>query len=225
MFERYAIFYTPPHGPLQEFGAAWLGWDSVAGQAVAHPEIGGLDVAALTKTPRKYGLHGTLKAPFRLGDGVNLARVQDAAQEFAGLHKPVSLAGLELQHEHGFIGLRPACDQTDLNSLAANIVRFFDPLRAPLTDADIARRRKSRLSPRQDQQMLDWGYPFIFEDFHFHLTLSGAVQPALAEAVINPLRPALMPLVPSPFVIDAITVMGEDGQGMFHQIHRYALTG
>jgi len=223
MFKRYAIFYTPPAGLLAEFGALWLGWDSTKGQRVAHPDVAGLDVAAITATPRKYGLHGTLKAPFRLAG--SLEALQDTAAHFAQHQAPVPLNQMTLRHDHGFVALRPMGDVSALNGFASDIVRAFDPHRAPLTDADIARRRKANLSPRQDQQMLDWGYPFIFEDFHFHLTLSGRLDVQAGTEVITALTPMLTPLVPNPMMIDTITLMGEDSDGMFHQLHHYALTG
>jgi hypothetical protein len=94
-----------------------------------------------------------------------------------------------------------------------------------LTDADIARRRHANLTVRQDQHMRDWGYPFVFDDFHFHLTLSGHLQQDTAAQVIDVLTQHLENIVSNPFAIDAITLMGQDAQGMFHQIHRYTLTG
>ena len=223
MFERYAIFYTPPAGVLAEFGALWLGWDSATGRTVAHPDVAGLDVASITATPRKYGLHGTLKAPFRLAG--SLDALQDTAASFALRQAPVPLHKMTLRHDSGFVALRPMGDVTALNRFASDIVRAFDPHRAPLTDADIVRRRKANLNPRQDQQMLDWGYPFIFEDFHFHLTLSGRLDAQAGAEVITALHPILPPLVPDPMRIEAITLMGEDSNGMFHQLHHYALTG
>ena len=223
MFERYAIFYTPPAGMLAEFGALWLGWDSATGKPVAQPDVAGLDVSAITATPRKYGLHGTLKAPFRLAG--SLEALQDTAATFAGAQSPVPLHQMTLRHDHGFVALRPMGDVTALTAFAADIVRAFDPHRAPLSEADIARRRKSPLSPRQDRQMLDWGYPFIFDDFHFHLTLSGRLNAQAGAEVITALDPLLTPLVPDPMRIEAITLMGEDSNGMFHQLHHYALTG
>jgi hypothetical protein len=208
---------------LAEFGALWLGWDSVRGQSVAHPDVGDLDVAAITATPRKYGLHGTLKAPFRLQGSIEA--LQDTAARFAQTQAPVPLHHMTLRHDSGFVALRPMGEVTALNGFASDIVRAFDPHRAPLSEADIARRRQSKLSPRQDRQMLDWGYPFIFDDFHFHLTLSGRLDAQVGAEVIAALDPLLTPLVPNPMMIDEITLMGEDIKGMFHQLHHYALTG
>ena len=39
------------------------------------------------------------------------------------------------------------------------------------------------------------------------------------------LAPLLAPLVPRPFPVDALVLFGEDERGMFHVLHRYALTG
>lgn len=230
MFERYAVFYTPSQSDLARFGASWLGWDSATGQAVphmglAHPDGHRFDVEALTKTPRKYGLHATLKAPFHLAPNTDEKALQAAVQSFAASHAPVMLDGLELQCLRGFMALRPRGDVTALNALVADITRDFDAFRAPLSEADIARRRKAGLSPRQDQQMLEWGYPFIFDDFHFHITLSGKLDAAQGELLTEALAPVLTPLLPEPFALDALTLMGQDAQGLFHQLHRYDLTG
>lgn len=224
MFKRYAIFYTPK-GDLGDWGAGWLGWDSHTGTAPLHRGIDGIDVVALTETPQKYGFHGTLKAPFELAADVDEIWLAQTAESFASKHAPVDAGPFALRHENGFIALRPFTDPPALSDFAAHVVRAFDHLRAPLRDEDIARRRKARLSPRQDQQMLVWGYPFIFEDFNFHLTLTGRLPEQSAAQVIAALEPAIEPLMPARIVIDAITLMGEDAEGMFHQIHRYALTG
>lgn len=224
MFERYAIFYTPT-GTLADFGAHWLGWNSARGYVAAHPVIGGIDVAEITQTPRKYGLHGTLKAPFHLAEGDDLARLEGAVTDFAASRAAFSIGALALSSESGFVALRPNSQPAALLKFAAATVKAFDTFRAPLTDKDIARRRKASLTARQEQQMLDWGYPFIFDDFHFHLTLSGPLAQNAALRLIEVLSPQLANIVPDPFVIDGITLMGQDAQGMFHHIHRYALTG
>ncbi len=223
MFRRYAVFYTPPPGPLADFGAAWLGWDSATGTAVEHPPVQGVDVAQITRTPRKYGFHGTLKAPFGLAPGKSPDHLAEATAAFAATGKPVRIDSLSLSAKHGFVALRPQEETAPLRMLAADIVRTLDPFRAPLTEAYIARRRATGLTARQDTQMLDWGYPYIFEDFHFHLTLTGALDEM--STVLKALHPLVAPFLSQPLIIDAITLMGQDAAGMFHQIHRYALTG
>ena len=224
MFERYAIFYTPD-GPLADFGARWLGWDSARGRAGPHIAVDGIDVALVTDTPRKYGMHGTLKAPFRLAQGTDIGQVQGAVADFATRYPAFAIGQMELRDDAGFVALRPGTKSKALQDFAATVVKAFDPFRAPMGDADIARRRKSQLTARQDRQMLDWGYPFIFDDFHFHLTLTGALPANDAATVMTALQSHLSPVVPNPFLIDAITLMGQDHTGMFHQIHRSTLTG
>ncbi len=222
MFERYAIFYCPS-GALAQFGAAWLGWDNGAGHAVHHPPLDIPDIAAMTAKPRRYGLHATLKAPFHLRHGKSPDDLYQIAQDFAAHTPAVDLGRLALRYENGFIALRPLADQPALRALAAAVVRQFDPLRAQLEEAAIAQRRKARLSARQDAQMLEWGYPYIFDDYHFHLTLTGRIKPAQAQTVMDGLAPQVMPLLPDPHLMDAITIMGQDAQGMFHQVERFAL--
>ena len=82
-YRRYALYYTPPQGEFADFGAAWLGWDAGRGVAVAQPVLPGLDIAALTAAPRKYGFHATLKPPFRLADGTSAADLAQATAQVA----------------------------------------------------------------------------------------------------------------------------------------------
>ena len=85
---------------------------------------------------------------------VGIPALREAVAAFAAQHAPVVLARLSLDHHAGFVAFRPMGDVSDLNALASACVRRLDALRAPLTDAEIARRRKTGLSARQDAQML-----------------------------------------------------------------------
>ena len=98
MFNRYAVYAAPQPGPLADFAARWLGWDPVAGEAVAHPEVSGLPrpVEALTASPRKYGFHCTLKPPFRLADGSSRAALEADLADLAATLPAVVLDGLGL---------------------------------------------------------------------------------------------------------------------------------
>ncbi len=88
----------------------------------------------------------------------------------------------------GFTALRPAPPGEDeahkaLRALAAAAVRFFSPLRTPPEAAEIARRMTGAISPRQVAYALEWGYPYIFEEYDFHITLTGPLQSAVAAPV------------------------------------------
>lgn len=223
VFERYAIFYTPAAGPFAERTAAWLGWDSAKGADVAHPDTAGVDLAKLTARPRKYGFHATLKAPFHLTQTASLETLRQALDEFAQNHAAVRLGPLEISTTNGFLALRPTSAQPGLQELAAAVVSKLDRFRAPLKEEDIARRRRSRLTPRQDQHLCNWGYPYVMEDFQFHMTLTGPLRGNTHPPVLAQAHALITPVLPATLLIDAVTLMGQDAQGMFHQIRRSPL--
>ncbi|MET4102195.1 putative phosphonate metabolism protein [Roseovarius sp. MBR-78] len=220
---RYAVYFTPAPGPLADFGASWLGWDSATGRACPHPEID-LPVAEITATPRKYGLHATMKPPFRLAPGQTEAALADAFGAFCASRAPVTLDALEIAALGRFLALRPVGDTGALDALAAATVRAFDTFRAPLTEANLARRRGKGLSPAHEANLRAWGYPYVMDAFRFHITLTGPLPPETLEAVQSALALHLAPLLPRPFVIDALSLMAEDAEGRFHLIHRHSFT-
>ncbi|MQQ09219.1 DUF1045 domain-containing protein [Epibacterium sp. SM1979] len=225
-FTRYAIYYAPPaDAAWSTFGASWLGWDMEKGAEVEHPDFPELDVAAVTATPRKYGLHATMKPPMRLADGQTVEALHVACQALAARQKPVLLDGLEIARLGRFLALRAVGDQTALNALAAACVTELDPFRAPLSDADLEKRRANGLSPEQDAHLVQWGYPYVLDQFRFHITLSGKLPKQELPAVEAALGEALAPLLPNPFEIRDLALMGEAEDGRFHLIHRYALSG
>lgn len=226
MFTRYAVYHTPaPGSPLAEFGAAWLGWDSARRIAVDRPSVPGLNIESITNTPRRYGFHGTIKPPFRLADGQASDCLDAALGQLCDNARPVTLDGLHLAQLGRFLALVPRGDASDLSALAAHVVRELDDFRAPLTDAELAKRRAAGLSPAQGAMLVRWGYPYVFDAFRFHLTLTGRLDPETAARTEAALQPLLAPLLLKPYLIDALTLLGEDETGMFHQIKRYALTG
>ncbi|MEQ8902247.1 MAG: DUF1045 domain-containing protein [Roseovarius sp.] len=228
-FTRYAVYYTPPEGAFSEFGTAWLGWDAARGAAIAHPEVAGLPapVAEITETPRKYGLHATMKPPFRLAEGQDEAGLRDAFARFCAQARPVLLDGLAVTALGRFLALMPEGDTTALDALdalAAETVRAFEPFRAPLSAAELTRRRAGGLSPDQEARLMEWGYPHVMEGFRFHITLTGKRPKSELPALRDILAAQLMPLLPRPYPIDALALMGEDAQGRFHLIARHVLT-
>ncbi len=225
-FTRYAIYYAPPaDAEWTQFATSWLGWDMETGAPVAHPAVDGIGVASVTEVPRKYGLHATMKPPFRLRDGQTVEALYEACTTLAARHAPVSLDGLEIARLGRFLALRPVGETRALNALAAACVQELDGFRAPASEAELARRRAANLTPAQDVNLVQWGYPYVLEAFRFHITLSGKLaKPVLAE-VEAALVTHLAPKLPAPFRIDDLALMGEAEDGRFHLIHRYALSG
>jgi putative phosphonate metabolism protein len=226
-FKRFAIYYAPPEGAFSRAAAEWLGWDPATGAALPQPDWPGLPAPAgtLTADPRKYGFHGTLRAPFRPGSGLTEADLRRGLDLLATRLAPVEMPGLELVSLDGFLALVPQGDTTGLAMLAEEVVRATNSWRAPLTEVEIARRRPDRLTDRQRDHLTRWGYPHVMEDFQFHLTLTGRLDEAAALATRTVLEPRFAPLLPKPFRIAELCLFGEAMDGRFHILHRAALSG
>lgn len=167
---RYAVYILPPERhPLMRAGRQWLRPDRTH-----------------TAEPRRYGFHATLKAPMRLAAGCHpeafLAAVAALAQRHAAFEMPrlqVAPLGrfLALQPEGALEAGHPLC------RLAADAVLALDPWRAPPTLAEVARRRPEALSERQRALLDRHGYPYVLDEWRFHMTLSDAVAPDTLEAL------------------------------------------
>lgn len=184
---RYAIYFAPlPDTAWWQAGSAWLG-RCAAGQAIRpQPVIAGVsraELLALTAAPRRYGWHATLKAPFALKSGVNLQTLREAlqslAQELAGFDMPP----LQARCLDDFLALVPEGQCDALDAVAQACVTELHPLAAPLSPAELQRRRKANLSPAQDALLVRWGYPYVMEYFRFHCSLTGSLQGLKAQQV------------------------------------------
>ncbi|WP_300059896.1 DUF1045 domain-containing protein [uncultured Roseobacter sp.] len=216
---RYGVYFTPRAGPFADAGAAWLGWDIATGTPVGSPDD------AVTKRPRRYGFHGTIKPPFRLAEDTGVADLQEALSALSARIAPVALDGLTLSRIGSFIALTPTGDARDLAHLAATVVKELDAFRAPPTEADLAKRHQSRLTPMQKENLARWGYPYVMEAFKFHMTLSGPLPSEMIGKVLADANTHFGDIPPRPFPIDSLTLVGERDGDMFEELHRYTLSG
>ncbi len=225
--KRFAVYYAPRPGAFATLAAGWLGRDAGTGADGAHPDWPGLPRPAdkITQDPARYGFHGTLRAPFRPAPGVTADEIAETVARLAARLAPVVCSGLVLENLHGFLALTPQGCEAALLEFTAAVVEGTEGLRAPLTPAEIARRRPDRLSTRQRALLDRWGYPFVMEEFRFHLTLTDHLPEAEAPQVAAVLAAGFAPVLPRPFVIEDLCLFGEDAAGRFHLMHRYALTG
>lgn len=221
-YSRFAIYYVPSQGPLADFGAVWLGWDIARGCDVTQLDLPNLH--DITMTPRIYGFHGTLKPPFRLQAGTTLDGLDMAVANLAKTQAPAICDGLELTTLGHFLALTPSGDIGQVRRLAEACVRALDAFRAPTKEAELARRRQAGLSPKQEALLLRWGYPYVMEEFRFHLTLSGRLSTGALTDWAERARHNI-PDLPTPFVLDQIALCGERDDGHFERIHRYTLAG
>jgi hypothetical protein len=222
--KRLAVYYAPRPGAFADHAAAWLGWDAIRGEAMPQPDLPDIPFPAiLTAEARRYGFHGTLRAPFRLADGISAEAAGDRIARLAARLAPVTCEGLALEDLQGFLALTPMGCEAALLELGAAVVEGTNELRAALTETEIARRRPESLTPRQRDLLQAWGYPYVMEEFRFHLTLTDRLPdpgPAMQALAAH-----FGPVVPQPFRIEDLCLFGEDAAGRFHLLHRYALAG
>ena len=224
---RHAVYWVPPPGPLASALSGWLGWDPERGEPRRAADPPGLPRPgeAITDRPRRYGPHATLGPPLRLAPGRTAADMEAAVGALARGLAPAAAEGLRVARLGGFVALVPEGDEAPLRDLAARIVRALDPLRARPGPEELARRRSAGLDARGEALLARWGYPHVMEAFRFHVTLSGQLPPEEAAAVEAALRPALVPLLPRPFVLGEVAWMGEGADGLFRVLRRFSLDG
>ena len=223
-YSRYAIYFMPD-GAFAEFGAHWLGWDPHTRTETKGLAIEGLPRPReiLTKSPQKYGLHATLKAPFRLAEGETEAGLISAFNGFCKTHKTACAGQLRFSNMGGFLSLRPSSPLKALNQLAADCVTAFDRFRSPATPQELARRRKANLSAAQDDLLRTWGYPYVMDEFRFHITLTGRVDGSEAAQITCALEPVVNPLLRNPFTIAHLVLAAERQDGRFCILERAKL--
>lgn len=178
---RVALYWAPAaEDPLHRLGSAWLGRDAARGVVLVQPLP---LLAEVTADPRGYGLHATLKPPFRPARGYRAVR--DAAAELARDIAAFDLPPLAVHDLDGFLALRETGPCPALQACADACVEGLDAHRAPTTEAEYARRRPERLTPRQRTHLDRWGYPYVFEEWRFHVTLTRRLS-AEEKAVLMP---------------------------------------
>ena len=216
---RAAIYWAPGAGdPLRELGNAWLGRDPRHGAPAAQPDVPG--IADFTSTARLYGFHCTLRAPMRPAAGLDAFCV--TAARVARATRPFALPALEVQDFGGFLALGLAAPCLEVAALAERCVRETDRHRTVLSDAELARRRASGLTRRQDALLQRWGYPYVLEEWFFHCTLTGRLNETertrVAPAIVRHFGTALQ----APRMVEEICVFAQNG-GDFLIAERFPL--
>jgi hypothetical protein len=241
---RYAVYFVPERdSSLHKLGSGLLGYDIYSGQTVSGHDLPlpeGLSIERLTEEPRRYGLHATVVAPFFPHDTNEANLLRDAAH-FCRSASQVTVPRMQVVKHRGFMALRPIQGGRHeqhayerLRSLAAEAVRFFFPLRTPPGPAELARRLAEKLSSRQAANVLEWGYPYIFDEYDFHITLTGTVQETsvqtlqtvlfhyFGEATAKPLKIDHLCLCRQP--VSGMQTTNELPAGLFTVLERFPLT-
>jgi putative phosphonate metabolism protein len=185
---RYAVYLVPPRNSLLwNVGCRWLGRDAETQETFAPQAVPGFpaeDLLNATASPRMYGFHATLKAPFRLADGVDETKLSAEIARLADSVASFPMPALKVDRLNGFIALLLAGSSNALVDLERRCVVELDALRAPMEAAERARRLSARLTPRQRDFLERWGYPYVFDEFRFHMTLTERVDDATAGVLM-----------------------------------------
>jgi putative phosphonate metabolism protein len=220
---RYAIYFTPSiYDPLSVAAASWLGRNVYSGEAPEAPPVAGFsrqELAFHTAVPRRYGFHGTIKAPFRLHTETSEAALLKSLLHFASTVTPFEIPRMEIARLGEFYGLAPSVPCDEMCHLAASVVQAFDTFRAPLSDVEIERRDPDRLTAPQFSNLHRWGYPYVMDEYRFHMMLTGPVHPNLNTRFETALRQFFGPLLNEPLKISSLGLFIEPEAGAPLRVH------
>lgn len=226
-FHRYAVYAAPRSGtPLGRLGDAWLGRNCETGERLPRPNIPGYhasEIAVFAETPARYGFHGTIVAPFRPKDGIHENDLTDAVQTLAKTLSPVSIPGFNVRSLGRFVAIVPEIANDGIAALSRHCVEDMARFRAPMSDAEWDRRIQTGLTPNQERLLSLWGYPYVMEEYRFHLTLTGNLDTAtrvqLCEDITDYASAAL-----GPHTFEDLALFAEPEPGAeFKLIQRFPL--
>lgn len=216
MTERFAIYYAPSAtGHLWERAATWLGRDASTGETL-DGTVAGLDrsrLLNLTQSANRYGFHATIKPPMTLAEGRDEAQLRAGLADFAASHQPFSLGRLKLGLLDGFLALLADEAGPELADFAASIVENFEPFRGPLTPRERDRRLAHGLDARQTELLDRYGYPYVLDQFRFHMTLSDRLDPADAPDIMSAAQTWFGPVLEDEILLDRLSLFHEADSG------------
>ncbi len=215
---RYAIYFTPAEtDPLTEKASRWLGRNAFSNASHDDHE----DHAEITAEPRRYGFHATLKAPFELSHHHSETGLVAALEEFAKTRQTFDIPNAVVGSLGPFFAIVPDSTHQPLQDFAADIVEYFEPFRAPLSESDIARRRPQNLTERQRENLLLWGYPYVMDDFRFHMTLTGPVEESDQPRMADVLADEFSAFTQRPLTISGLALFVEKARGEAFTVHTW----
>ena len=228
---RHAAYFAPKSdSQAWDLGSRWLGRCAFGSQAHVQPLIDTIDAGTfhrLTQSPRQYGWHATLKAPFELALGSSLEHLHASFMQTSAIGTGPFHLTLQLADVGDFLALVPRKPSAQLNALADRCVRALHPCALVLSESELLRRRAGGLTARQENLLQQWGYPFVMEEFQFHMTLTGSLRgldSSTRDALFAAAQRWFAPLLENGVPMDAVTWFAQDVQGGdFRWVERFEL--
>lgn len=229
MTERFAIYFAPaPESLLGQLAAQWLGRDATTDKPIS-AAIAGIEPDIrknATRSARRYGFHATLKAPMALAPGYDRKSLEAAMGAYAERQAPVDIGPLVLFQIGGFLALVPEAQPAALTAFTGDLVTHFDIFRAPLSTAARNQRLGSELNGRQIELLDTYGYPYVMEEFQFHMTISDKLDALLLEMIEPAARAWFAPVTGGHLVLDRLVLFHEtEGGAAFRRIADFPLRG
>jgi hypothetical protein len=197
-------------------GSHWLGRDAITGESLDPALSNGLSSdlwREATESPRRYGFHATLKPPFRLAEGFRLEDLQAALHTFAAMRTRFDAPPLEVGTLGHFLALTLAEPSNQFVRLAGDCVSEFDRFRAQPTEEELERRLHDRLSSREREHVLRWGYPYVFDTWKFHMSLTGSLSADRLSPLEEHLRARFCAVSRRALPVDSICIFHEPFPG------------
>lgn len=215
---RFAIYYAPSSSSLLwSLGRQWLSHNGPAEKGIIPNSFSCFTAARLaeiTDSPRHYGLHGTLKAPFRLAKHRDEEELHSCLNSFVRQHKPFVTPPLCLRLLNDFFCLCPERRSIEIDTLAAECVQVFDEFRAPLNQIELDRRKADALTEDEKHNLFTWGYPYVMEQFRFHITLTDRIDDEHERELLQTcLGDFFAPVLGEPLTVDGISLFVEPSPG------------
>lgn len=209
---RFALYYAPAaDAALARAAKAWL----------ARPELRDLTVSA-----RRYGFHATIKAPMTLRDGIDQAQLEAALADFGRRQRPARIGRLQPAPIDGFLALIPTHQADELTALAADVVTAFEALRQPLDAGETARRLMAPLTPRQIALVERYGYPYVLDEFRFHMTIADRLDDAERDRRLAEANAWFADALTEELVLDRLVLFREAAPGAaFERLADFKLEG
>jgi Protein of unknown function (DUF1045) len=206
---RHAVYFAPrPEHALWIAGCSWLGRDASQSGDRSPP------ARAHVSEPWRYGFHGTLRPPMRLTGSHEEWR--HAVASLAARTRRFSMPALRVDWLGEFIALmpvQPLGGEHPLEQLADACVLTLERFRST---AQPERTVHADLSERQRDHLQRYGYPYVLEDWRFHMTLSNSLTTLGAQdhaALKARARDHFAAALYEPLVCDSVCIFVEPQAG------------
>ena len=233
-YKRVAIYFLPKkNSSLENFGKNLLGRDINKKKKISLTRRQKYFISRgftffdelkdYCEQPAKYGFHATLKAPFRLKRNVKTKNFYDVISHIAAQHSRFKIKGLKIVYSKKFTFITSRKPNKLLRNLENDLVKHLDTFRAELNKTEIKKRIPDSLTFKQNKYLKEWGYPFVFDQFKFHMTLMNQNNNKLSNKQKLELEKLIYKISNNVIEFNEISLLGENKNGHFEEIKRFKL--